>query len=200
MDALVDAARRRQRPRDMSIFLILRYSGMRRESVATLRLRHLDENWGLRGVTVKGGRTRDIPLPLAVMQFLWGYVEQVVSRLGIPLEAETPLFWSSWGRRGTGKTRQPMTGKNIWRLAKVYGRMIGAPMLKPHDLRHGVAMEVYAQHHDLEEVRALLGHARIDTTQIYARIRAPQLKHTVGFYEERASRLLSMTITERNLV
>ena len=42
-----------------------------------------------------------------------------------------------------GKTRQPMTGKNIWRLCKVYGRMIGAPMLKPHDLRHGVAMEVY---------------------------------------------------------
>jgi hypothetical protein len=35
--------------------------------------------------------------------------------------------------------------------------MIGAPMLKPHDLQHGVAMEVYEQHHDLEEVRALLG-------------------------------------------
>jgi len=86
---------------------------------------------------------------------------------------DTPLFWSSWGRRGIGKARQPMTGKNIWRLCKVYGRMIGTPMLKPHDLRHGVAMEVYEQHHDLEEVHALLGHARIDTTQIYARIRPP---------------------------
>ncbi|MFO0771307.1 MAG: hypothetical protein U0173_10290 [Nitrospiraceae bacterium] len=47
---------------------------------------------------------------------------------------------------------------------------------------------------------ARLGHARIDTTQIYARIRPPQLKHTVGFYEERANRLLSTTITERKLV
>jgi len=28
-----------------------------------------------------------------------------------------------------------MTGKNIWRLCKVYGRLIGYPMLKPHDLR-----------------------------------------------------------------
>ena len=27
--------------------------------------------------------------------------------------------------------------------------------------------EVLEQHHDLEEVRALLGHSRIDTTQIY---------------------------------
>jgi hypothetical protein len=44
-----------------------------------------------------------------------------------------------------------MTGKNIWRLCKVYGRMISYPELKPHDQ---------------EEVRALLGHARIDTTQV----------------------------------
>ncbi len=55
-----------------------------------------------------------------------------------------------------GKTRAPLTGKNIWRLCKVYGRLIGFPELKPHDVRHGVAMEVYEQHHDLEEVRALL--------------------------------------------
>jgi len=93
-----------------------------------------------------------------------------------------------------------MTGKNIWGLCKVYGRMIGAPRLKPHDLRHGVAMEVYEQHHDLEEVRALLGHARIDTTQIYAWIRPPHLKHTVAFYEDRATRLLGITLTEQTAV
>ncbi len=37
MDALITAAKRRQRPRDIAIFLILRYTGMRRESVASLR-------------------------------------------------------------------------------------------------------------------------------------------------------------------
>ncbi len=37
-------------------------------------------------------------------------------------------------------------------------------------------MEVLEQHHDLEEVRALLGHSRIATTQVYASIRPPQLK------------------------
>src|SRR5262249_15268906 len=116
------------------------------------------------------------------------------------LDGDTPLFWSSWGRRGIGKACQPMTGKNIWRLCKVYGRMIGAPMLKPHDLRHGVAMEIYEQHHDLEEVRALLGHVRIETTQLYARIRPPHLKHTVAFYEDQANRLLSAKITEQKAV
>ena len=83
-----------------------------------------------------------------------------------------------------------MTGKNVWRLYKVYGRIIGCPELKPHDLRHGVAMEVLEQHHDLEQVRALLGHARIDTTQIYASIRPPQLKRSLSFYEAKAAGVL----------
>ena len=65
------------------------------------------------------------------------------------------------------------------------------PALKPHDLRHGVAMEVLEQHHDLEQVRALLGHTRIDMTQIYATIRPAQLKRAVSFYEDKAASMLS---------
>jgi len=40
-------------------------------------------------------------------------------------------------------------------------------------------MKALEQHHDLEEVRALLGHARIDTRQVYTSIRPPQLKRGV---------------------
>jgi site-specific recombinase XerD len=50
---------------------------------------------------------------------------------------------------------------------------------------------VLEQQNDLEQVRALLGHKRIDTPQIYASIRPAQLKRAVSFYEERAARLLS---------
>src|SRR5262249_34692966 len=154
----------------------LRYTGMRRDSVATLRVRHIDEGYGLRRVLTKGGKTRDIPLPGAVIEFLRTYIERELAHHVEKITAETPLFWSTWGRKGSGKTRAPMTGKNVWRLCKIYGRMIGYPELKPHDLRHGVAMEVYEAHHDLEPVRELLGHSRIDTTQVYAGIRPAQLK------------------------
>jgi len=61
-------------------------------------------------------------------------------------------------------------------------------------------MEIYEQHHDLEEVRALLGHVRIETTQIYARIRPSPFKHTVAMYEAHANRLLSRTLTEKDAV
>ena len=42
MDAIIEAPRKRQRPRDVAISLILRFTGMRRASVATLQARHLD--------------------------------------------------------------------------------------------------------------------------------------------------------------
>ncbi len=191
MDALIHAAQVRGRVRDVAIFLLLRFTGMRRETVATLRMQQLDGDWGLRGVTVKGNKVRDIPVPASVMHYLQQYVEQVLVPVQEPVTAETPLFWSSWGRKAIGKIRRPMTGKNIWRLCKVYGRRIGYPRLKPHDLRHGVAMEVLGQRNNLEEVRALLGHTRLETTQVYTTIRPPQLKQAVAFYDERARQILS---------
>lgn len=39
--------------------------------------------------------------------------------------------------------------------------------------------------------RALLGHTRLDTTQVYASIRPPQLKRAVAFYEEKAIEILT---------
>ncbi len=51
-------------------------------------------------------------------------------------------------------------------------------------------MEILEQQHDLEAVRAMLGHTRIDTTQTYAQIRPAQLKRAVEFYEGKAVDLL----------
>jgi hypothetical protein len=59
-------------------------------------------------------------------------------------------------------------------------------------------MEVLEQHHDLEQVRALLGHQRIDTTQIYTSIRPTQLKRAVSFYEEKAVRILASEDVRRS--
>lgn len=191
MDALIKAALQRQRPRDVAVFLIMRFSAGRRGSVAALKVRNLDREWGLRNVPVKGGKTRDIPLPAAVMQHLDRYVSQYLPTVVEAITSDTPLFWSTYGTRHEGLVRRPMNGKNIWRLCKTYGRLIGYPMLKPHDLRHGVAMEVYEVHHDLEEVRSLLGHTRLETTQLYAQIRPAALKQAVEFYEAKALEVLS---------
>jgi len=121
MDALVKAAQQRQRPRDLAVFLILRYSGMRRESVATLRVRNLDRRWGLRNVPVKGGKTRDIPPPAAVMQHLGRYVSKYLPTEVDDIKLDTPPFWSTFEQQRQGLVRRPMEGKNVWRLCKTYG-------------------------------------------------------------------------------
>ena len=73
---------------------------------------------------------------------------------------------------------------------KLRGRQVAGAALAV-DLRHGVAMEILEQHHDLEAVRAMLGHTRIDTTQTYARIRPAELKRAVEFCEGKAAGVLS---------
>ena len=47
------------------------------------------------------------------------------------------------------------------------------------------------QHGDLERVRGLLGHMRIETTQAYAQIRPAALKQPVEFDESKALDILS---------
>src|SRR6266487_4385335 len=59
-------------------------------------------------VRVKGGQSRDIPLPSAVMAFLHEYLTRVVKTETEKVGSEMPLFWSTWGRRNVGKTRAPM--------------------------------------------------------------------------------------------
>ena len=81
-----------------------------------------------------------------------------------------------------------MAGKNIWRLCKTYGRLIGYPKLKPHDLRHGVAMEVLEQQHDLE---AGARDARPRADRHHADLRADPAAAAQarrGFYEDEAAR------------
>jgi len=90
-DALVEAAKQGKRPRDVAVFLILRYSGMRRESVATLQVRHLDGQWGLRNVRVKGGKKRDIPLPSAAMA---GALRAAAVSAGL---ANVTVIEAAWG-------------------------------------------------------------------------------------------------------
>ena len=161
-------------------------------------MRYLDATGWLRGVVVKGGSTRNIPVPESVIAYVLTYTKEALPSIAGKVTPETALFWST-GRRVVGRTRQPMTGKNFWRLTKFYCRTIGVPELKPLDLRHGVAMEMYGKHGDLEKVRALLGHQRIDTTQVYASIRPKQLRRSVEFLGEKASRMLRREAKPRSV-
>ncbi len=46
---------------------------------------------------MKGGKTRDIPLPSAVTRFWETYVEGTLAKEMETVTPDTPLFWSTWG-------------------------------------------------------------------------------------------------------
>jgi hypothetical protein len=71
-------------------------------------------------------------------------MERILARECERVTPDTPLFWSTWGKRLVGRTRAPITGKNIWRLCKTYGKVIGYPELKP-DLVGEASADPFAQ-------------------------------------------------------
>jgi len=125
-------------------FLIMRYTGMRRRvgryaSGATSR-RQLGLAAGTRQRRTDAGHS----VARSVMTYLHTYVERLT---GTVVRSGRRRRCS--GLCGTADHRERVEhqwqGKNIWRLCKTYGGSLGIPMLKPHDLRHGVAMEVLEQ-------------------------------------------------------
>jgi site-specific recombinase XerD len=64
-------------------------------------------------------------------------------------------------------------------VGKRYKRMLGGRWTT-HTLRHRYATLAYAQSHDIEAVRALLGHDSVRTTQMYIATADEQLRQVAG--------------------
>ena len=126
-------------------------TGLRRAELAAV---HSDDvtrgvlGWVL-WVDGKGRRQRHVPLP---------------DDLAAWVKARNGYVWPS--PRG-GHMIPSAVGKN-------YRRMLGGTWTT-HTLRHRYATLAYAKHHDIEAVRALLGHDSVRTTQVYIQTAEQQL-------------------------
>ena len=69
---------------------------------------------------------------------------------------------------------QRLTRQGFWLIMKGLVRDAGLPaIMTPHMLRHSFATHQIGEGTGLEELRQLLGHASIATTQIYTQLAAP---------------------------
>jgi len=71
--------------------------------------------------------------------------------------------------------QQDSTDHGQWAKGRklIWAEMKKMRIRKPHSLRHTYASELVRNDLELEQVKTLLGHAKLDTTLIYARTRLP---------------------------
>jgi len=146
--------------RDYALILFLYASGCRISEALLARREDLNGGW-LKVRFAKGQKERMVPLaPLAI-----DAVEEYLKKASIQSE----YIWLNY--RG-----EPLSRISAYKIIKHYLNV------SPHVLRHSFASSLIIGGADLRVVQELLGHASLETTQIYTHIQKENLSHTIKRY------------------
>lgn len=156
--------------RDIAMLEVLYATGCRASEVCGLRLRDLTLEKKQLRCEGKGGKQRIVPIGTRAIESVQRYLSELRGQLAAK-NRETPeaVFLSRNGR--------PLDRIQLWRLVKIYAARAGvASKISPHSLRHSFATHLLAGGADLRFVQEMLGHASIQTTQIYTHVEHSRLK------------------------
>lgn len=166
--------------RDVAMLEVLYATGCRATEVCTLRVRDLSLKERHLQCEGKGGKQRMVPIGTRAINAINRYCEELRGTLAerSPHPPEE-LFLSRNGR--------PLDRIQLWRLVKMYALRAGiASDISPHSLRHSFATHLLAGGADLRLVQEMLGHASIQTTQIYTHVEHSRLKKVHQSFHPRA--------------
>ncbi len=168
--------------RDWAMMEVLYATGLRVTELVSILQREVDLNGGYVRVVGKGSKQRFVPLGQVAIDAVREYEEQARGQLllnaGGP-GASPALFVT---RRGG-----PITRQGFWKNIKRYTTEAGIEKsISPHKLRHSFATHLLERGADLRIVQALLGHADINTTQIYTHVARERLKKLHDKHHPRA--------------
>ena len=154
--------------RDRAMLELLYASGLRVSELVGLEVSQVDLNVACLRVMGKGSKERLVPMGQSARNVLVEYLEHVRPAM-LKGRSSRILFVS---RRGRALTRQA-----FWKLLRQRARRAGiATPISPHMLRHSFATHLLEGGADLRAVQAMLGHANINTTQIYTHVERSRLK------------------------
>jgi len=156
--------------RDRAILETLFSTGLRVSEVANLKIDQINlkrDEFTVRG---KGDKPRVVFLSDEAKKWIKQYTDKRMD--------PSPFLFVSHDRAKKGrKEAGPLTPRSIERMVKKYARDAGiTKRITPHTLRHTFATDMLMAGADIRAVQDLLGHASINTTQIYTHITNKQLK------------------------
>jgi len=155
--------------RDQAVLEVLYSSGIRKEELNNLTLEDVDCDDGfLRIIEGKGNKDRIVPIGRIACRYLENYIHSVRSEL-VTNPQNNYLFLTMRGKKFS---------KNVlWELVKKYARK--AKLKKnvyPHTFRHSCATAMLKNKADIRTIQKLLGHASLDSTQVYTHLSITDLK------------------------
>jgi integrase/recombinase XerD len=149
--------------RDHAMLRLLSATGMRVGELVTLDVDDIDLANARVRVVGRANRERRLPIDAATVASLKDYLEDARPYLTRNTLSERALVVNQRGLR--------LTRQGFWLVMKGIVREAGLPpAITPHVLRHSFAKNSIGEGVELEELRQLLGHASIATTQIYTQV------------------------------
>mgnify|MGYP001248605186 CR=1 FL=1 len=165
----------RYRNRNIAIFLLMGYCGLRVGEVHRLNLKDFNRNKGTIEIYGKGRKWNEIPLPDVLIDYL-NKVEH--ARITPYSNKEDAFFVSQKGRRLSIRQIQKIAAETFEEFKK-HNPGLSDMKLSCHKLRHSFATMLLKKGVDIRVVKELMGHSSIETTMIYTHVNDEQKKHAM---------------------
>ena len=146
--------------RDRAILELLYATGIKVSELVSINVSDLNLQLGLLHLHIDDKHERIIPVYPTAVKHISEYISNVRPAL-VQSETGDILFTNM---NGTALSRQ-----GLWKMIKHYAVSAGIKSeITPHTLRHSFAAHLLENGADLKDIKEMLGHADISSTQVYA--------------------------------
>lgn len=152
--------------RDLALVELLYGSGLRASEVVNLTIQDVNLPQRMLRILGKGNKQRLVPITKPCQQSISLYLKDVRPMLIQGLEASQLTNHVFLNHHGTKLTVRGLE----YILSQLAKRSGIALHIHPHQLRHTFATQLLDNGADLRTIQELLGHATINTTQIYTHV------------------------------
>ena len=155
--------------RDRAMLEMLYSTGLRRTELAMVRVQDVD----LKAATVfvrqgKGGYQRLVPVGVRALKWLDKYIHDVRHLFFVGMDNHV-LFLTDYG--------EPFVNARLSVVVKKYMKAAGITKEgAAHLLRHAMATHMLENGADIRFIQEMLGHQKLDTTQIYTKVAIGKLR------------------------